>query len=130
MTITVIHFIAPLFLNFVGALMIIIKLAQNRADLQQRLSFSRHLPTEINRNHHILIAPCSFILFASPRLVISFMKGCMRSPREPLLYLIGYYAAVISAISTSIFFILPSNDYKTELVHGLMHFIRRLCVIQ
>ncbi|CAF5028727.1 unnamed protein product, partial [Rotaria sp. Silwood1] len=50
--------------------------------IQPRLSFKELLPVQFKQNKHHLIASCALVLLALPRLIISFISGCMKSPRN------------------------------------------------
>jgi hypothetical protein len=67
------------------------------------------------------------ILLSFPRLVISFMKGCMRSAREPWFHLIGYFVSFIPSMLTFFVFVLPSKHYKKEFRTMYEGTIRRFC---
>jgi hypothetical protein len=108
------HFLTPFAINIISAIWIIIALAYSRKDLQSDRTFQQHLQHQIQEHRHILIAPCVLTLLSLPRLIISFLSGCMRSAREPWLYLFGYFISFIPSMLTFIVFILPSKTYKAE----------------
>jgi hypothetical protein len=108
--VTLFHFLVPFSINIISALWIIISLTYNRRGVQPDHTFKQQL----KQHRHILISPCLLILLSLPRLIISFVSGCMRSVREPWLYLIGYFISFIPSILTFIIFVLPSTNYKTE----------------
>ncbi|CAF3318798.1 unnamed protein product [Rotaria sp. Silwood2] len=124
LSVTLFHFLVPLSINLISTIVIIIKLARKRFYLQPQLSFQEHIRKEICRHKHLLFAPCILVLLALPRLIISFIKGCMRSPREPWLYLIGYYVSFLPSISTFFIFVLPSKNYKHEFDVGIQRWTR------
>jgi hypothetical protein len=112
--ITLFHFLVPFSINLITALRVIKKIARRRAIIQPEQPYKQHLQRQLHRHRHILVAPCILILLSFPRLVISFMKGCMRSAREPWFHLIGYFVSFIPSMLTFVVFVLPSKHYKKE----------------
>ncbi|CAF1033075.1 unnamed protein product [Adineta steineri] len=49
---------------------------------------------------------------AIPRLIISFLSGCMKSARDAWFYLIGYFISFIPSMMSFVIFVLPSSMYK------------------
>ena len=113
--INLLHFCVPFSIHFITALRIIKKIALRRAVVQPEQSYEVHLQREFHRHQHLLVAPSILILLSFPRLIISFIKGCMRSARQPWLYLFGYFISFIPSILTFFVFVLPSKFYKKEL---------------
>ncbi|CAF4339923.1 unnamed protein product [Rotaria sp. Silwood2] len=113
--ITLFHSLTPCSINVISALWIITVLAHNRTGVQPDQSFQQHLQHQVQQHRHLLLTPCMVILLSLPRLIISFTSGCMRSAREPWLYLIGYFVSFIPSMLTLFVFILPSRNYKNEL---------------
>jgi hypothetical protein len=112
--ITLFHFLIPFSINLISGLWLIISLSRNRAGVQRDQSFQQHFKRQIEQHRHILIAPCLLILLSLPRLIISFISGCMRSARQPWLHLMGYFLSFIPSMLIFIVFVLPSENYKTE----------------
>jgi hypothetical protein len=123
--ITLFHFLVPFMINIISAIWIIKKMSYNRATVRPEQSFEQHLQIEISQHKHILIAPCILIILSLPRLIISFLSGCMRSSRQPWLYLIGYFISFIPSMLTFVVFVLPSKKYKKEFNAALQQTIRR-----
>jgi hypothetical protein len=111
---TLFHFLLPFSINVLCAIWLIILLARNRARAQRDRSYREHLKHQINQHRHLLIAPSLLILLSLPRLIISFISGCMRSARQPWLHLIGYFVSFIPSMLTFIVFVLPSENYTGE----------------
>jgi len=112
--ITLFHFLIPFSINLISGLWLIISLSRTRAGVQRDQSFQQHFKRQIEQHRHILIAPCLLILLSLPRLIISFISGCMRSARQPWLHLMGYFLSFIPSMLIFIVFVLPSENYKTE----------------
>ena len=125
--ITLFHFLAPFSIHVITALRIIKKIAHRRSIVQPEQPYQTHFQQEFHRHQHLLFAPSMLILLSLPRLIISYMKGCMRSAREPWFYLIGYFLSFIPPMLTFVVFVLPSKQYKSELKAVYRRTIRRFC---
>jgi len=123
--ITLFHFLVPFLINVISALWIIKNVTHSRSTVQPEQTFNQHLQRQFQEHQRILFAPCILILLSLPRLIISFVSGCMRSAREPWLYLIGYYLSFIPSMLTFFVFILPSKNYKKELKTAIEQMLRR-----
>ncbi len=108
------HFSLPFAINAVSALTIIITVSRTRSSAQKAKPFKVHLYEQLQQHKHLLISPLILVVLALPRLVISFLSGCMGSARESWFYFVGYYVSFIPAIMTLVVFILPSDLYKKE----------------
>ena len=124
--ITLFHFLVPFSIHVITALRIIKKLAHRRAIIQPEHPYQAHFQQELHRHQHLLFAPCMLILLSLPRLAISFVKGCMRSAREPWFYLIGYFVSFVPSTLIFVVFVLPSKHYRRELNDLYARTLRRL----
>jgi hypothetical protein len=122
---TLFNFLIPFSINIISSIWIILSRTRTRGIIQTDRTFQQHLYHQIKEHRHILIAPFVLILLNLPRLIISFVNGCMKSSREPWLYLCGYFLSFIPSILTFIIFILPSKKYKDEFDIIIEHIIRR-----
>ncbi|CAF0959222.1 unnamed protein product [Adineta ricciae] len=122
--INIIHFAFPFLINFISALMIIIISARNRSNIQRKKPRKTVLHEQFQQHKHLLISPIVLILLAVPRLIISFVSKCMKSAREPWLYLIGYYISFIPSMLNFVIFVLPSNTYRTQFDHSIRNLWR------
>ncbi|CAF3281495.1 unnamed protein product [Rotaria sp. Silwood2] len=113
-TILLLHFICPFILNIATAFIIVFKVAYQRSGVQKQISYQQHLRQQFYRLKHILISPIILITLAIPRLVISFLSGCMKSPRSPWLFLCGHFISFLPPMSIFIVFVIPSKHYKKE----------------
>ncbi|CAF3945990.1 unnamed protein product [Rotaria sordida] len=113
--ITLFHFLVPFSINLIAALVIIKKIARRRLSIYPERSYQDHFQLQMHRHQHLLCAPYMLILLSLPRLIVSYSKGCMKSAREPWLYLIGYFLSFIPSMLTFVVFVLPSKTYKHEL---------------
>ncbi len=109
--ITLFHFLVPFLINVLSALLIIRNISRNRATVRPEQPFQQH--------RQLLFGPCLLIFLFIPRLLISFVNGCMRSAHEPSwLYLFGYYLSFIPSMLTFVLFVLPSKFYKKRISNG------------
>ena len=114
-TMNIVHFSFPFVINGISAVIIIITITRTRLNAQKSKSLREHMHEQLHHHKHLIISPLILVLLAIPRLVISFVSGCMGSARESWLYLIGYYISFIPTIMTLFVFILPSELYNKEL---------------
>ncbi|CAF4544724.1 unnamed protein product [Rotaria sp. Silwood2] len=108
------HFLTPFLVHLISALIIIIRLAQKRNISRPDQKFRKTFRKKLNEHKHLLVGPIVLIVLSLPRLVILFLPGCMKSFREPWLFLLGYFVSFIPALVSFVTFVLPSNMYKKE----------------
>ncbi|CAF0830570.1 unnamed protein product [Rotaria sordida] len=114
------HFFIPFIINIISAIVIIVMTTRQRRRAENQKSRHPHLLLQQLRHHrHLLIAPILSVFLALPRLIISFVSGCIESTRNPWLYLIGYFVSFIPSMLCLVVFVLPSNLYKKELLASL-----------
>jgi hypothetical protein len=89
---------------------------RERSHVRLNQSFREHLRIEFKQHKHLFISPCILIVLALPRLVIAFLSGCMKSGRDPWVFIAGYYISFVPPILIFIVFILPSEKYKQNFV--------------
>ncbi|CAF1663926.1 unnamed protein product, partial [Adineta ricciae] len=104
---------------------IIITIARNRSTVQQRLTYVEHLKLQFNEHKHHFIASFTFVLLGLPRLIISFISGCMKSPKNSWLFLTGYFLSFLPSMMTFVVYVLPSKTYKDEFDNLLRKQFRR-----
>ncbi|CAF1432973.1 unnamed protein product [Adineta steineri] len=105
------HFLTPFMINVISALIIMIKLSQ-KGNVPR--SHQNNFRKQLNEHKHLLISPIVLVILSLPQLIISLLPGCMKSFREPWLFLMGYFLSFIQALVSFITFVLPSNIYKKE----------------
>ncbi len=81
----------------------------------KKQSYRQHLREQFNKQKHLIFSPIILVLLAIPRLIISFLSGCMESVRDPWLFLFGYFISFLPSLLIPIIFILPSEIYRKEL---------------
>ena len=127
------HFFVPFALNFSSATIIIITITRTRSIAKKQTAYTEHLREQLREHRHLLISPVILIILHLPRLIISFTSGCMKSARNPWIFLIGYFISCVPALLTFIIFVLPSETYKKEfadVVRSKYLAIRRLLAIE
>jgi hypothetical protein len=123
--IRIIHFIFPFVLNLICALIIIITVARAHSNVHKKKEYKKHLREQLNEHKHLIISPIILLLLALPRLIISFLSGCIKSLRNPWLFIFGYYISFIPPILSSIIFVLPSKTYRKELKPNLQRIFKK-----
>ena len=89
-------------------------MARSRSRLQIRLSFREHLQLQVKEQKSRLVASFVLVLLVLPRIIISFLSGCMKSPNNSWLFLLAYLMSFLPSMITFIVYILPSKTYKKE----------------
>jgi len=118
-------FLAPFSINVISALLLIIVAARSRSKAESKQTLKQHFLSQLQQHKHILISPLILVLLCLPRLIISFTSGCMKSPQNSWLYLIGYFLSFISSMLTFFVFVLPSKTYKKEFDRTIQQWTRR-----
>lgn len=85
--ITLMHLLIPFSINLFSTMIMIILIAQSRSNVQANSIFREHFQTEFETHKHHLIAVCVLILLVLPRLIMSFISGCMKSPHYSWFFL-------------------------------------------
>jgi hypothetical protein len=123
------HFCIPFCINIICALIIIIIAARTRSTVRRNQTYKQHLLKQFQEHKHLLISPFILTLLALPRLIVSFLSGCMKSARNPWIYILSYFISLISSASIFVVFVLPSEVYMTsfrESIRNTYTNIRRL----
>ena len=110
----ILHFVMPFSINLISAIVIIVTIARTHSTTRKTRTYKQHLKKQCKQQKHLIISPIILVVLAEPRLIISFLFGCMKSVRDPWLFLFGYIISFIPALLTSVVFILPSETYKEE----------------
>jgi hypothetical protein len=121
------HFLIPFFINIVSAFIIIIIIARQRSTVRTKQTYREHLREQFHEKKHLLISPFILVLLASPRLVLAFLTGCMKSPRDPWRFLISYFLSFIPSSLTFFVFVCPSKIYMKEFFDSIRRFRLIVC---
>jgi len=122
----IIHFTIPYSINLTSAIVIVIALARRSLLSHKKLTFKQYLWKQLQQHQHTLISPLILVLLALPRLIISFVSGCMKSARNPWLFLIAYFVSFVPTLLHFAVFVLPSTTYKKQLENVLKRIRRRV----
>jgi len=106
------HFLIPFVINIVSAIIIIVQVYRTRRTI---------LIEEMKRHQHLLIAPLILIFLSIPRLIISFLFGCMESSHRPWLFIIGYYISFVPSLIIFFVYVLSSRTYKQIFIQCFRH---------
>ncbi len=107
-----VHFFVPFCINIISAIVIIIRGARQRSKAQNQNTYKNQLHEQFRRHKHLIISPIVLVMLAVPRIILTSILGCMRSARNPWLFLIGYFVSFVPAFVTFFVFVLPSTTYK------------------
>ena len=110
--ITTVYIICPFIINFISTVTIIIASARQRKLIQKQKKYQTILFEQFRQHKNLLIAPIVLILLDIPRLIITFVPGCLKSSSDSWLFLIGYFLSFIPSLLTFILFVLPSTSYS------------------
>ncbi|CAF1467884.1 unnamed protein product [Adineta ricciae] len=94
-SINIFHFLTPFLLNIILVIAIIILTAKRHTAAKKQTTFEEQLKT-------------------LPRLIISFLPNCMKSPREYKIYLVGYFLSFVPPVLHFFIFVLTSDIYTKE----------------
>jgi hypothetical protein len=112
--VNILHFFAPFIINIISAGLIILATTRQRRILHKNESYRSALFKQIQQYRHLLISPIVLIILAIPRLIISFVSGCMKSTDDAWLFLTGYFISFIPSMLTFAVFVLPSKSYRKQ----------------
>ena len=110
-----IHFITPFSINLISAIMIIMLTARTHANARKKQTYKQYLRAQFHECKHLIISPFILVIIGVPRLIISFLSGCMKSLRNPWLFLFGYFISFLPPLLIPLIYILPSETFKKEL---------------
>jgi hypothetical protein len=122
LAINILHFSVPFLINLSSSLIIIVATARIRLKIQRRHTYRKLLREQMRQYKDLLISPFILFVLVLPRLIISFASGCMKSARNPWLYLIGYFILFTPSMLMFFVFVLPSKTYKREFIASIQRF--------
>ena len=144
-TMILFHSLLPFAINVLSTLTIIILAARHKSKArlqkpldknllkqyyqQLREQFRQDLRTQLRQHKHLLISSCILILLTLPRLIIPLLSTCIKSVRDPWLFLVGYFLSFIPPALIFGIFVLPSTAYRNELHHAMERIRRKFCSI-
>jgi hypothetical protein len=108
------HFLIPVAINLFSALFIIFSNARQRAKARTRQSYKQHLYDQFNEHKQLIISPIILVILSIPRLIISFLSGCVKVNHSSWLYILGYFISFIPSVVVFMVFVLPSEFYTKQ----------------
>ncbi|CAM4752934.1 unnamed protein product [Rotaria magnacalcarata] len=121
-----VHFSIPFLVNLLSAIFIIINTAKKRTNARANVSYKRTLYLQFRQHYNLVVAPCILVIIALPRLILSFVSGCMNTARESWIFLIGYFISFIAPMLSFIIYIVPSQTYREEFRKTIARYKRLL----
>jgi hypothetical protein len=125
-SLNIIHFIVPFIINFISACVIIVNTARKRSDARKNQTFREHLKEQFEEHKHLLISSSILVILALPRLIISFFSGCMKSARDPWVFLAAYFISFIPPVLIFFIFVIPSETYRTQFRLSWKHHLAKI----
>jgi hypothetical protein len=120
--INIIHFVIPFVINLLTGIIIIIVAARRRFKARQKPTYREALNEQFHQHKHLIISSIILVVLSTPRLVISFISGCMKSARDPSFYLAGYFISFIPPSLTFLVFVVPSELYRKDFYVAIKRF--------
>jgi hypothetical protein len=120
------HFFGPFCVNLFSALFIIFSSARRRSVIQKRQTYNQHLLQQFKDHKNLIISPIVLIVLAIPRLLVSFLSGCVKVSHNSSLYLSGYFISFIPSVTIFLIFVLPSEFYRKQFTKAIKSWRRRI----
>jgi len=92
-------------------MIIMIITARTCSKSQKTKTYKEHLLEQLHHHKHLLISPIILVALAVPRLIISFLSGCMKSVRDSWLFYFMYF------INNNIYYICFTLKDVHERIH-------------
>ena len=108
------HFFVPFLINIISSLIIIILSTKRQQTIRHDQSYFQIFYKQVQQHRHLLVSSLLLVLLSLPRLIISFVAGCVQSNSSPWIYLIGYLVSFVPPMLTFVIFVSPSKLYKEE----------------
>ncbi|CAF1318412.1 unnamed protein product [Adineta steineri] len=89
------HFIAPFLVSFISAISIIVYITRLKTIIRSQFSYQQQLLDQINHYKQLDISPVILFILLFSRFLISLLSTCIKSSRNPWLYLGGYFVSFI-----------------------------------
>jgi len=119
--ITLVHFLLPLLINIISAFIIVQFMAHHRSALQSSTSFKEQL----SQNKRLLFPATMLVVLGTPRLIMTFITGCVKATDQPWIYLFAYFTAFVPSMSIFLTFVLPSHNYTEQFRAATKQLLRR-----
>lgn len=109
-----IHFLPPFGINISSAVTVIITIDRRRSNAHRQNITNPYTFEQFRHHKHLIISPMILVILALPRIILVFVSGCMKSARDPWLFLTGYFISFVPVSLMFIVFVWPSKTYKNE----------------
>jgi hypothetical protein len=134
-TMHIFHFFGPFMINLISAAILITKKSAQQSNVHKQRPYKENLREQCQQHKHLFIAPVLLVILAVPRLIITFVSKCMKSPNDSWLFLVGYFISFIPPMLTFVVFILPSKFYKKEFHKSVAYYRTNIqrhlhCILQ
>ena len=129
-TLIFIHYFAPLSINLLSILLVVLISAYQRSRIQINRTIWMHLRSQIKKHDHVLISSVVIISLTAPHFVISLILDCQKSSDRFWFYQIGYFLSFLPVALIFVIFVLPSPLYRDEFNHFLAFSRRRFDVFK
>jgi hypothetical protein len=123
-----IHYFAPLTINILSIICIIVITAYQRSRVQPDRSFWTHLLSRTKTHRNILMSSAIIICLTLPYLIISITLDCQKSSDLFWFYLAGYFLSFFPAAFIFMIFVLSSPLYNREFNQFILYTRRRIQV--
>ncbi|CAF1493972.1 unnamed protein product [Adineta steineri] len=119
------HFVAPFLANLISAIFIIVYITRLKTIVRSQFSYQQQLLDQINHHKQLVISPVILVILLFPRFLVSLLSTCVKSSRNPWLYLCGYFVSFIPSSFIFIIFVLPSTFYRKEFIKTITSWRQR-----
>lgn len=82
------HTLVPFSINILSTIYIIIGSIRRRVRVRNEQSYNRNVRAQLKEHRHLIISPLILAALSSPRVILSLFSACVRTYRDPWLYLI------------------------------------------
>jgi hypothetical protein len=120
------NFIASFMVNIISILFIIISTTYQRTNMLEQLGYINYFKHQLYKHRHLFISQMILVVLSLPRLIISLLPGCLKSQRNPWLFLVGYYVSYLPSTLTFIVFVLPFKTNRNAFCMSMTS-MKRVC---
>ena len=124
--IQIFNFFVPFLMNIISSFVIVFLSTKRRRLIKKDESYFHIFSEQVQQHLHLLVSPLFLVILSLPRLIISFVAGCVNSNRNPWVYLIGYLISFIPPMLTFVIFVSPSKLYKAEFRKTVKQYRKRI----
>ena len=117
-TSTLSHFLIPFMVQLISISVLIVLVARSRAKtIDKQVTFRRILEKQFRTQKELYVTPIIIVLSALPQGILSLSLACSSlSDWQRHMILIGYLLSYTPQVLGFILYVLPSSEYKKELL--------------